>query len=206
MRLSGISLVGIVLASTLCPGSAFAHELQRGGNVSCQGPFTSKETGLDVMERYKSAAKIEEISALDGESFNGVVLFPTDSRARLEVEDTTGGDASGHLTAVNLKEKNSQWTIEGLSTGMTPAELTAAIGGPVTLSGIEQLSESTFGLLGWIARGNCTVVVTFYAPEGARFEHPLYQKEVKSDDPRLAPLNLKLDVLILQLPPAPDAE
>jgi len=206
MRLRGLSLIVTAFAAALCAGSAFAHELQRGGNVSCQGPFTNKETGLDVMARYKSAAKIEEITALDGESFNGVVLFPTDSRARLEVEDTTGGDASGRLTAVNLKEKNSQWTIEGLSTGMTPAELTAANGGPVTLSGIEQLSESTFGLLGWLTRGDCTVVVTFHAPEGAGFKHPLYQKEVKSDDPRLAPLNLKLDVLILQLPSAPDAE
>ena len=75
MRLRGLSLIVTAFAAALCAGSAFAHELQRGGNVSCQGPFTNKETGLDVMARYKSAAKIEEITALDGESFNGVVLF-----------------------------------------------------------------------------------------------------------------------------------
>lgn len=120
------------------------------------------------------------------------------------MEDISGSDGSGRLQAVNLKEKDSLWTIEGLTTGMTPAELTVANGGPVTLDGIQQLSESTFGLSGWLTRGDCTVVVTFYAPDGAHFEHPLYGKEVKTDDPRLAPLNLKLDVIILQLPQPPE--
>ena len=200
MRLSGMSLIGAAFAIAFCTGSAFADELQRGGNVGCKGPFSNTETGLNVMARYKSAAKIEEVAALDGETYNAVVLFPTEPRFRLEVEDSSGDDGSGRLTAVNLKEKNSLWTIEGLSIGMTPAELTAANGGPVTLDGINQLSEGSFGLMAWLTRGDCTVVVTFYAPEGARFDHPLYGKEIKSDDPRLAPLDLKLDVLILQLP------
>lgn len=200
MRFSRISLIATSLAIAVSAGSAFADELQRGGNVTCMGPFVNTQTGLNVMARYKSAARIEEVTALDGESFNAVVLFPTEPRARIEVQDTTGDDGSGRVTAVNLKDRNSLWTIEGLSTGMTPAELTAANGGPVTLTGIEQLSEGTFGLMAWLTRGDCTVVVTFYAPEGASFDHPLYKKEVRTDDPRLEPLNLKLDVIILQLP------
>ena len=204
MRFSGMPLIGAALAIAFCAGSAFADELQRGGNVTCKGPFSNKDTGLSVMARYKSAAKIEEVAGLDGEQYNAVVLFPSDLRARLEVEDVSGSDGSGRLQAVNLKEKNSLWTIEGLSAGMTPAELTAANGGPVTLDGVQQLSESTFGLSGWLKRGDCTVVVTFYAPERVRFEHPLYGKDVRTDDPRLAPLNLKLDVIILQLPQSPE--
>src|SRR6478735_7727615 len=101
MRFSGISLIGAALAAAVCVGSASADELQRGGNVTCKGPFTNTETGLNVMARYKSAARIEEVTALDGESFNAAVLFPDEPRARLEVEDTTGGDASGRVTAVN---------------------------------------------------------------------------------------------------------
>lgn len=200
MRLPWMPLIGAAFAAAFCGGSAFADELQRGGDIKCHKPFSNKDTGLSVMARYKSAARIEEIAGLDGESFNAVVLFPTDPRVRLEVEDVTGSDVSGRVTAVNLKEKNSLWTIEGLSTGMTPAQLTAANGGPVTLSGFEQQTDTTFAMLGWLHRGDCTVVVAFYAPKGVRFEHPLYQKEVKSDDPRLAALHLTIDVLILDLP------
>jgi hypothetical protein len=108
------------------------------------------------------------------------------------------------VEAINLREKNSLWTIEGLSTGMTPVELTAANGGPVKLSGLETLSDGTFGMLGWLERGGCTVVVAFYAPEGVGHSHPLFGKEIKSDDPRLAALNLTVDVIILRLPQPPE--
>lgn len=204
MRFSGMSLIGAAFVAALCAGSASAHELQRGGNVTCKGPFSNKDNGLGVMARYKSAAKIEEVAGLDGEPFNAVVLFPADPPSRLEIEDTGGSDMSGRVTGVNLKERYSLWSIEGLTPGMTPAELAAANGGPITLDGIHQLSESTFGLSAWLTRGDCTVVVTFYAPKGAHFEHPLYDKPVRTDDPRLAELDLKLDVIILQFPQPPE--
>jgi hypothetical protein len=199
MRLSGMSLIGAAFAIVFCAGSALADELQRGGNVTCQGPFTNKQMGTDLLALYKSAARIEELSSLDGETFNSPVLFPDDPRARLEFDEPTG-EGKGRLMSIMLKEKNSLWTIERLRTGMTPDELTSANGGPVTLSGFEQVRESAFAMLGWLDRGDCTVVVALYAPEGVRFEHPLYQKEVKSDDPRLAALNLTVDEIILQLP------
>lgn len=200
MRFHRLSLLAASAAALIGATAASAETLPRGGDVTCKGPFSNRETGLDVMTRYKNAAKIEEVAGLDGEPYNAVVLFPTDPRSRLEIDDLGGSDASYRVTAVNLKEQNSLWTIEGLHTGMTPAELAAANGGPVMLDGINQLSEGTFGLGASLIRGECTVVVTFYAPPGARFDHPLYQKEVMSDDPRVTALNLKLDVIILQLP------
>ncbi|RYD74677.1 MAG: hypothetical protein EOP84_19505 [Verrucomicrobiaceae bacterium] len=49
MRLSRISLIGMSLAVAVSAGSAFADELQRGGNVTCKGPFVNTETGDRVI-------------------------------------------------------------------------------------------------------------------------------------------------------------
>jgi hypothetical protein len=204
MRYSGASLIATVLAAVWCgAGSAVAEALHHGGDITCQGPFSHNDTAKSLLAQYKPQARIAEIANLDGESGDSLLLYPDEPRARIEIRDDAG-NGEGRVTGVNLKEKRSLWTIEGLKLGMTPKELTAANGGPVTLSGFSQVSESTFAMLGWLPRSGCELVVVFLAPPGVGFDHPLYDKEIKSDDPRLTTLNLTIDELSLNLPPAND--
>lgn len=196
-----IFLVGAAISFALSSGSAFADELQRGGNITCQGPFSKEDGRKSVMARYKSRARVAKLMGLDEEPVEGLLLFPDDPRSRLEIEEAIG--TAGRVTSVNLREKNSLWTIEGLSIGMTSWDVARINGGPFSLSGFRQMSGATFATLTWLQRGDCEVVAVFKAPRGVRFEHPLHETEVRSDDPRLARLNLRVDELIFSLPEQP---
>jgi hypothetical protein len=184
-------------------GSAWAGDRPHGGDVTCKGPFTNRDTGRELLERYKGDARVEPSQDITGEQFESLFLFPDDRHARLELEEQSGRGV-GRLQAVNLYESSSLWTIGGLRLGMTLAQLEKAHGGPLMLSGIQQMSGTRFTILGSIPDGACEVVVVFDAPKDARFDHPLYNVEVRSDDPRLAPLNLRIDELSLIMPEAMD--
>lgn len=191
-------LVGAAVAATFCAGSAFAAELPRGGNITCQGPFSISDSTQSVVARHMSDARVSELTGLHGEPVHGLLLFPDDPHARLEMEDTIGTE--GRVTSINIREKNSLWTVEGLKIGMTPRELAEANGRPVNLSGFRQMPGNIFATLAWLPRGDCTVLVVFSARKGMRFDPRKSETEVSSDDPRLARLDLRVSELILSLP------
>lgn len=204
MQNTRVPLLGAALVATFCfMGPALADDLPHGGDIRCLAPFSNQETGEGLLARYGQKAKIEEIAGLDGEAFDAVVLYADDPRFRLEVEDRSG-TGKERLTAVNVKGRNSLWTVEGLKTGMTLKELSDANGGAVTLSGFWQETETTFAILGWLPRGNCEVVVVFMAPDRVSITDPLYGKEIRSDDPRLSKYGLRIDELTLRLPASTD--
>lgn len=198
MRFLRMVLIGAAAAVAFCAGVACADGLQRGGNISCQGPFLAKDTRQSVKARYKSQARDSTLTGLHDEPIDGLLLFPDDISARLEVEEAIG--TAGRVTSINLREKNSRWTIEGLSIGMTVQQLAAANGGRFSLSGFRQMSGNIFATLAWLPRGDCEVLVVFKAPKGVRFNHSTDETEIGSDDPRLAPLDLRIGELILSLP------
>jgi len=200
MRFFGLSLLAAALPAFLCGAApALSQTVPRGGDITCKGPFSNTDTGQQLLARYKKDARIEPSADITGEPFDGLFLFPDDRHARLELEERSDEGRDG-LQAVRLYERDSIWTMGGLRLGMTLEEFNKAHGGPLTLSGIEQMTGIRFSILGWIPDGECEVVVVFDVPEGVRFDHPLYQAEVMSDDPRLASLNLKIDQLTLKLP------
>lgn len=199
MRSFGMSLLAAASVVILCAAPALSQTVPRGGDINCKGPFSNADTGQQLLARYKKDARIEPSADITGEPFDGLFLFPDDRHARLELEERSGMGRD-RLQAIRLYERDSIWTIGGLRLGMTIKEFNKAHGGSLTLSGIEQMTGTRFSILGWIPDGDCHVVVVFDLPGRVSFDHPLYHTEVKSDDPRLAPFNLRIDQLTLQLP------
>lgn len=200
MRFSGLASLGAMLACALFSAEgAWAAPLVHGGDITCKGPFSNKDKGTELQAGYGTNIRVEPSADITGESFDSLFLYPDDRHARLELEEISG-EGRGRLQAVHLHESSSLWTIGGLRLGMTLAQLEKANGGPLMLSGIQQMSGTRFTILGWIPDGECQVVVVFDVPQGVRFDHPLYNVEVRSDDPRLVPFNLRIDDLSLILP------
>ncbi|MDB5530416.1 MAG: hypothetical protein JWR51_3519 [Devosia sp.] len=201
MRLSPVLLVGMVLATVLWgTGPSLAQSLPAGGDLTCQGPYSSNDTGESLLTRYQSQARIMEVADLSGESGDSLVLYPDDPNARIETGDAHG-NGTGRITALTVKGRNSLWTVGGLKIGTRLNELTEINGGPVTLTGFWQETGTTFSMLGWLPRGDCKVTIVMFAPQGMRTDHPLYGlKKIQSDDPRLASFDLEIDELILIWP------
>lgn len=200
MRLFRLYLLAAISALLACgAASALEKGVPRGGDITCKGPFSNRDTGRELLALYKGNARVEPTADITGEQFDGLFLFPNDRHARLALDERSGRGYD-RLQEISLYERDSIWTIGGLRVGMTLAEVNKANGGPLNMSGIQQMTGTRFSIVAWIPDGDCTVSIVFDTPENAHFDHPLYGVEIKSDDPRLVPLNLRVDELGLTLP------
>lgn len=189
-----------VLAAMLSGGVAVAQDLPRGGDITCEGPFSSKDTGESLLARFGPQAGIMEVPDLSGEAGDTLVLYPGDRSARLEAGDANG-NGTGGITSLTVKGPDTVWTVGGLRIGTSLNKLTDINGGPLKLTGFWQEQETVFTMTASMPLGECNVDIVMFAPDGMTTMHPLYGLEnIQSNDPRLGEFRLKIDQLIIMWP------
>jgi hypothetical protein len=188
----------------------FSAERPPGGDVGCKWPINPDETGQVILKRYGKQVRVAVVAGLDGESAAGLQLYPDDPTLRLEI-GWSGDVIRSKPTDLYLREKDSKWTVFALKVGMTLEEATAVNGGPLDLSGFEQLRDGgPNAVLGKFRpgklEGGCKVSVVFTAPDGTvAMPGPLYGLDhIASDNPELLKVRPIVSDLIVSWAPPPE--
>lgn len=185
-----LGLPAIAFLTAINGGTAAADEVLRPGNdINCSNLTSPVETADRVLARYGSQARRQEVRNTESEPFDAIVLYPDEPQLRLEVEIKDWG-TEDNVSMLNLREKNSRWSMFGLTTGMTLEQVTAANGKPLKLSGFWPHPNGSSFMYGFYKpdqlEGGCDLMVSFTAPAVLATDDPLYgREEILSNDPDL---------------------
>ncbi|MEM6475113.1 MAG: hypothetical protein AAF687_02995 [Pseudomonadota bacterium] len=102
--------------------------------LSCTYPVKAGDTGDDLKERYGKDAKFKTIAGPEGTSLEGVILWDRDDKRVVEVG--YDDDARTKLLYVRVYDE-SDWTLNGLSTGDTLTKAAKVNGAPIKFYGFE---------------------------------------------------------------------
>jgi hypothetical protein len=156
--------------------------------VACSGVFAKDSTHLKLAIKYDSRNVVfGEVDGPEGTKIPGSILFPNDSKRRLEVlwvNDTSRAEVS--VISINGK---SQWSApKGMKLGLPLAAVEKANGRPFKLSGFG--ADGTASVAGWEGGalaslpGGCKIGMRLAAdakaPQDAR--SALADKELLSND------------------------
>ena len=189
MRLSGFALSAIMVFS-IHASFARADEILRPGNdINCTNLTSPSENANQLMSRYGSQARIEEMADTESEPFDGVALHPDDPRLRIEIEPEDWPRAK-KIIGINLTQKHSRWSMFGLRIGMTLEDVTAANAKPLKLTGFWQHPDGSYSVFGDFKPGRiyggCRLIVFLASPVPLKAGDPLYGLEnIASNDPNL---------------------
>lgn len=204
MRLAGFALV--VLAGSAITGSAFAETAAVAeGPIACSGPIAQTDSLKSLKARYKDAV-IEEVPGAEAETYKALVLFPKAPDQRLVV--AFDDEAMTRVSSITLdfKGKPSRWTIAGLGTGASVADVQKANGKPFQVAGFGWdyggfVVEWNGGTLGKTFAGGCTLTMRFGKGDaGAPDALSGDGVKVKSDDARLLKWAPKVEQITLSFP------
>jgi hypothetical protein len=157
--------------------------------VTCGGAFTKDATHLKLAIKYDSRNIVfGEVDGPDGTKIKATILYPNESKRRLEV--IWNNDAARTDLSLVVINGQSQWVApKGLKLGTPLAVLEKANGRPFKLSGLD--AGGSTSVLGWEGGaltslpGGCKVgirlVADSKAPEDARGA-VAGQKELLSND------------------------
>ena len=170
--------------------------------VTCGGVFNKDATHLKLAIKYDSRNIVfGEVDGPDGSKIKATVLYPNESKRRLEViwnNDAARADLS--LVVINGQ---SQWSApKGLKLGTPLAALEKANGRPFKLSGFDAGGNAS--VLGWEGGalmslpGGCKVGVrlTSDAPAESR-EAVSGEKELLSNDAKLKAIKPKVAEILI---------
>jgi hypothetical protein len=196
-----VALSAAAFVSTLQAGVAFADEVLRPGNdINCTNLTSPGENADQLLSRYGSQARIEELADTESEPFDGVALYPDDPRLRIEI--VPYANIRGNIAGINLTQKDSRWTIFGMKIGMTLEEATAANGEPLKLTGFWQYPDGSYSVFGDFKPGRldggCRLAVSLASPVPLKAGDPLYGRdEILSNDPDLMKRRPTVDGLFI---------
>jgi hypothetical protein len=103
--------------------------------VACTGPFARDADRAGLADRFgKENLRDEEVGGAEGDTSRATVLYPDDPRRRLEI---TWWDEAGQRrpATIRTREEASDWTVGGIGIGAGLADVAAANGAPIILSG-----------------------------------------------------------------------
>jgi hypothetical protein len=184
----------------LGPGTAHAEEVPKvGGELTCSGPVSNRDTGESLYQRYGQEASLGEFQDRNYNSFIEVWLFSsTEAHLDVKLEDN---DFVKNVAAVEVR--TTAWSVGGLKVGMSLEEVTAVNGAPFKfqLTGSDIEGKGTFqgGRLDTLD-GGCRPKVVFTLRYDIKIARSIRGKEISSDHPQLTKLNPVVSELSLLWP------
>ena len=158
-----VALAALVLFAS--PAFAQTTPPQEGA-ITCASPVSSDDSERTLKQRYGKEAAVQELSGAEGETYEGVVLFPNANDRRLEV--AIAEDKSKRVSGVTLRDgaKTSKWNVNGIGIGSSLADVQKANGKPFMVAGFEWdyggfVTDWKGGTLGHPMQGGCTVTIRF---------------------------------------------
>jgi hypothetical protein len=150
----------------------------------------SRDTTLAELKARFGADNVarQTLDGAEGETFEGLVLFPDDAERRAEIFPR-GERVGDGISAIRISGESSRWRLDnGVRLGMTLDELVALNGEPIVYSGLDwdyggAIQRWNGGRLepadgGLVLRG-----LTLTHGEAADGADPLGDAEFRSDDP-----------------------
>lgn len=188
----------VTISCAPCLGSAHAEDVPKlGGELTCRGPVTDKDTGESLYQRYGEQAVVREFPVGEYDYIIGVELFPyTDAPFDVKLVDS---DFLENVASIEVR--NTAWSVEGLKIGMSLDEVAAANGRPfeLRLTDDEFAGDGTFqgGRLDKLD-GGCRLKVLFTIPD--ELQRSFNGKQISSDSPELVKPHPAVSALALSWP------
>lgn len=85
--------------------------------LGCASPAGPRDTAAVLSLRFGGRVRLEQIAGADGETLRALVIFPADSRRRLEV--VFADRAMTRPASVTVRAPGSIWSLAGLHIGST---------------------------------------------------------------------------------------
>ncbi len=160
--------------------------------LSCSGPITESSTLEELVSRYGvENLRGEEIEMGEGETAEGTAIYPDDPSRRIEVVWTDAGRRN-RVASVRVAEP-SEWSVEGLTTGIDLRTIERMNGRPFSLYGFDwDYSGTTASWNGGKldSTGDCRVLARFRPSGDADSGQSLSGEEIfGSEDARMRELN-----------------
>lgn len=171
--LAALATAALLLAAGLGPTAAQdAAEFGASRRLTCTGALGAGASHAALVRALgKANVVFETVDGAEGEKVGATVLFPKDPERRLELMWADEKKRSG-LTNVGLSATSTWIAPNGVTVGMSLAEIEKLNGRPFALSGFDwdyggYVTDWKGGALGKPAAGGCTVQVRFTLPDDA---------------------------------------
>lgn len=179
----------LVVLQALFAWSLMAAAAPKADEYVLPGAFTRDTTVAELKSRFGADnVVVQTLDGAEGETFEGIVLFPDDASRRAEIIPA-GEHAGDGIAAVRVSEVLSRWRLDnGVHPGMTLDALVALNGKPIVFSGLDwdyggAVQQWNGGTLepedGGAVFRSLTLTHGDEVPEGAI---PLGDAEFRSDD------------------------
>lgn len=161
----GLALVAASSATPLV-NAATPAVVSAPNPIGCASPVGRDDSAAALLRRFGRNARKETVPGPEGETFEALVLYPRDSRRRIEV---TFADARMLRPAsVTLRSGSSVWSMAGLRLGDSLDRVATRNGRDFTLSGFEwdyggYVTDLKGGALASLP-GGCTITLRFSLP------------------------------------------
>lgn len=153
-------------------------------------PVTATDTVTSVKQRYGDDAVLQDLPGAEGETHQGLVLFPRAMDRRIEVAFID--DKTATVSGLTLRDtaKTSRWSVAGITIGASLAAVQKANGKPYVVSGFGWdyggfVTDFKNGALGRMLPGGCSVTVRFGKDGNAPKALSGDGVKVSSDNPAL---------------------
>ena len=195
------ALLSLTLASDpAIPAAPPAHSF----SATCTSPVTRGDTAATILRRFGANARRETLPGAEGETFQGVVLYPRDRQRRVEV--AFSDDARPHVSSIRIRGNSSTWSFGSMALGDGIPQITSSNGRGFTLSGFEwdyggYVTDLKGGALSRLP-GGCTLGIRFSPPANATStpEAVMGDVQVPSTHPALRRLRPVVTELSLNWP------
>ncbi|WFU77021.1 hypothetical protein [Bradyrhizobium sp. CB2312] len=154
-------------ALVLLASPAFAQTAPpQEGPITCASPVAPDDTERTLKQRFGKDAVVQDLPGAEGEKYKGLVLFPKARDRRIEIAFTD--DKAMRASGLTLRDavKTSLWSVNGVTIGLSLAEVQKANGKPFLVSGFEWdyggfVTDWRGGALARPLQGGCTVTIRF---------------------------------------------
>lgn len=196
-----ITLAGLTLAlSCACAAQAAEWVLKPGKSAD---KVTGSSTWEDLQKVYGADAKLRPFPGVEGERLPGAVLYSKDPQRTLELAWKEGKEKQA-VELARVRGKSRWRTPEGVTPGITLAELVRINGAPIKFGGFEVDAGGTVGSYGKgrLSRYNFKLQITLdpgthRGIPDKQYEKLIGDRQLSSSDPWVRKLNPRVrEVLI----------
>lgn len=175
-----------LIVATFGLGTAHAADAPKvGGELTCSGPVSSKDTGESLYERFGEQARLSEFDDENNNSSIEVALFSSEAQLDVKLEDN---DFVKNVAAVEVSSSVPAWSVNGVKIGMSLEDVAAINGGQFKLKMTDDDIEGNGVFSGGRLEkldGGCRLNVTFTGSYDLKIQQLLSGKEISSDSPDL---------------------
>lgn len=157
----------------------------RGGNLTCSGPVSNKDTGESLYSQYGEDASLNSFNDRGNNSFIEVDLFSAEALLIARFENN---DFVKPVAAIEIGWNATAWWMAGLKVGMSLEEVAAINGKPFTLEMTNYDLIANVGFSdGRLAKldGGCRLRVEFMIGNDIKIPDSINFSKVSSDHPEL---------------------